>query len=258
MPEERPTTPPSAITITASNGDSITMPLATPANVKEVNQLVEQIKAGNHDPMLSEKLGKAYSLVLTKNIMLRVTNNELINVDHRKKERVTRRGDHWGEARIMNMDIIQKRDERFMLGQLEKELKRMGNLGPNLFEEVVRGSRSPVKKKSPVKNKTITPPTLTLAPPPVWRPPPELPEPSESPKSQSGGKKTAAKKTATKKTAAKGGKKTATKEVIKTAAKGGRKVDEGGKKVVAKEIVEEIEEVKKFTRNGRQIKPPRS
>lgn len=95
-PEKRPVTPPAttplAMTVTASNGDSISMPFTTPANVKEVNQLVQQIVAGNHDPVLPEKLGKACSSALANNTMLRITNIDLISADQRKKEKTARKG----------------------------------------------------------------------------------------------------------------------------------------------------------------------
>lgn len=52
------------MTITAINDDSISISFITPTNVKNINKLVQQKKADNKDPKFSEKLGKAYSLVL--------------------------------------------------------------------------------------------------------------------------------------------------------------------------------------------------
>lgn len=49
-------TPPD-VTVTASNGDSISVPF-TPKKVTHVNQLVRQIKAGNCDPAIPESLVK--------------------------------------------------------------------------------------------------------------------------------------------------------------------------------------------------------
>ena len=63
----------------AFNNDSISIPF-TPKNVKHVNQLVQQIKTNNHDPVLAEKLNKAYNSALTTSILLKITNNNLIKM----------------------------------------------------------------------------------------------------------------------------------------------------------------------------------
>lgn len=122
-PETRPTTPPT-MTVTASNGDSISMPFTTPANVKEVNQLVQQIKAGNHDPALPEKLGKACSSALANNTMLRITSNDLISVDQRKQNKAARGQGHWSDARIMNLEVVKEREDKFDTEQLAKGVQK--------------------------------------------------------------------------------------------------------------------------------------
>ena len=71
---------PPDVTITASNDDFISIPF-TPRNVKHVNQLVQQIKAGNYDSALPEKLGKAYSSAIAISTLLTIINDDLIQAE---------------------------------------------------------------------------------------------------------------------------------------------------------------------------------
>lgn len=80
---------PPEVEVAASNGDSISIPF-TPKNVKHVNLLVQQIQAGNHDPALPEKLGKACNSALATSILLRITNDDLRKVEQRKKDKAKR------------------------------------------------------------------------------------------------------------------------------------------------------------------------
>ena len=68
IPEPPKSSPPD-MTVTASNGDSISMTF-TPRNVKQVDQLVQRIKAEDQDLELPEKLGKACSSALASSILL--------------------------------------------------------------------------------------------------------------------------------------------------------------------------------------------
>ena len=64
----------------ASNSDSISISF-TPSNIDQVNYLVQQIKTGNPDLLLLEKLGKVYSAALVNSYLLRITNNNLITAE---------------------------------------------------------------------------------------------------------------------------------------------------------------------------------
>ena len=156
IPESRPSTPPPDMTVTASNGDSISVAF-TPANMQQVNQLVQQIKAGNPDPTLSEKLGKACNSALENNILLKSTNNDLIKIDERKKKRADRGQAHLGEGYLLNKKTVNQRQQNEADKQFDKQFKSMCHLGPSLFAETK--TRSP-KKTSPVKKKTTTLPLL--------------------------------------------------------------------------------------------------
>ena len=81
------------MTVTASNDDFIFI-LFTPRNVKHVNQLVQQIKAGNYDLALPEKLGKACSSAMTTSTLLTIINNDLIQAEQRKKDKAKRGKGH--------------------------------------------------------------------------------------------------------------------------------------------------------------------
>ena len=77
------------MTVTAFNDDSISV-IFTSRNVKQVNQLVQRIKAEDQDPELSKKLGKAYSSALAFSILLQKTNNQLLKAEQRKEDKVKR------------------------------------------------------------------------------------------------------------------------------------------------------------------------
>lgn len=67
-PEPEQFNPPE-VTVTSSAGQALTVPF-TPRNTKQVNKIVQQIKAGNPDPTLPEKLGKACNTALAATTLL--------------------------------------------------------------------------------------------------------------------------------------------------------------------------------------------
>ena len=102
----------------AFNDNSISIPF-TPKNVKHVNQLVQQIKANNHDPALAEKLGKAYNSALTTSTLLKITNNDLIKIKQRKKNKAKRGQAHWGDTQIITLEVVQERINALAVIKLE-------------------------------------------------------------------------------------------------------------------------------------------
>ena len=229
----------------ASNGDSISIPM-TPANTKQVDQLVAQIKAGNHDPALPEKLGKACNLALANGILLNHTNNDLIKADERKKDKAKRGQANWGEARIMNMDVVQQRKDDHANKQFKQECRNIGHLGPALFKDDWK--RSPTKKsptkKSPTKKSSTKKKTTVLATPGPLTPfifaPPQIPPqtslqtPSKalSQQQQRGGGRGRGKR-----------------------GRGSQRGRGGSRSRVVEEKVVEEEAVPVFSRSGRPIRP---
>ena len=159
------------VTVTASNGDLISVPF-TPSNIKQVNDLVYEIKKGNKDPILLEKLGKACNSAITNTLLLRSTNNDLMQAIKRKKDKGKRGKAHYGEGKVMNLEVIQQRKDDFGVKQFEKEFRSLSHLNPAIFEDTKK-SRSP--GKSPRKEITTLPATpgplrlITLAPPQISR-----------------------------------------------------------------------------------------
>ena len=176
---------PSSITITASNADSVWIPF-TPTTTKQVDQLVGQIKAGNHDPALPEKLAKACNSALASSILLKNTNNDLIKAQQRTKNKAKRTKGHWTEARVLNQDVIEERNVNQTIKTFEQEWRTLSHLGPAVFEERKRGrSRKKDKKETIVP---ATPGPLI----PEWINPPQtprrLPSQASSQRRQRGGR----------------------------------------------------------------------
>ena len=78
----------------------------TPANVKQVNQLAQQIKDGNPNPVLLAKLAKACNAALAKITWLESTNKDLVRADQRKKDKANRKKGHWGDGRVVSRETL--------------------------------------------------------------------------------------------------------------------------------------------------------
>ncbi|CAF9939741.1 hypothetical protein IMSHALPRED_003649 [Imshaugia aleurites] len=237
------------MTVTASNGDSIVIP-QTPANVKQVNDLVREIVAGNLDPTLPEKLGKACTSALAHNNMLRITNEDLIKADQRKKDKAARGQRHYGEARVMNLEVVEERNEAWAVKQLDKEFTQLCRLGPDIFQDSKRG-------RSPVRRKTTAPPISGPSMPPFtsgsivsiqWFAPPQISLCASPDPRQRGGIRGG-------RGNERGNKRGSTRGIKRGSGKGSGRGSERDNATVVQEVVEEaLKEVRK-SRAGRTLKP---
>ncbi len=167
-PKSRPTTPP----VTVSDDVPV-----TPTTAEQVNRIIQQIKAGDHNPMLLDKIGKACITALASNTLLRVTNDDLLKAQQRKEDRDKRGQAQCGDALLLNKATVQERNNRQVIKQQERQDKQadrqfeqqfrsMCRLGPDIFaERRGGGGRSPAKKKtlSPPASGPLT--SLVLDPP---------------------------------------------------------------------------------------------
>ncbi len=174
-PESRPTTPPAMVS-------DDTVPV-TPTTAEQVNRMIQQIKAGDHNgPILLDKIGKACNTALASNTLLRATNDSLLKAQQIKADRDKRKQAHYGDALLMNNAIVQERNDKQAAKQQERENKQqerqdkqadrqfeqqfrsMCRLGPDIFAE--RRGGSPAKKKiSPTQPAPGPLTSLTLDPP---------------------------------------------------------------------------------------------
>ena len=262
VPSPDPESPPE-VTVTSSIGDTVTVSF-TPRNARQVNEIVQQIKAGNPDPTLAEKLGKACNTALAASTLLKSTNDDLVKADERKKDKTKRGQGHWGEARIMNLDVVEERKESLVKAAMEKHMRSWSHLQPSLFEDKKKG-RSPVKKKAaiPLTPGPLLP--LTPLPPLTFRVPPQ-PERDHSPAPPSERDETPSPPLERDETPPP----EASSQQQQRGSRGrgsgngsgrGRGSGKGGrgKKEVMKKVVEEVvvEEEVVFSRTGRPIKPKR-
>ena len=81
--------------------------------------------------------------------MLKITNKDLIKADQRKKNKINREQAHYDETQVMNLKVVQKRQEAIATKQLDKEFIQLRRLGSDIFQDSKRG-RCPVKKKTTV------------------------------------------------------------------------------------------------------------
>lgn len=103
---ERPITPPDAsITIQGSNGDVVKLLLQTPADVTQVDKFV-RLHKGDIRPTDFEKLGRACKLAIANKTLVEFDNQCLVAAAQRKKERNSRKKDHYGNARVLGQEHI--------------------------------------------------------------------------------------------------------------------------------------------------------
>ena len=105
----RPITPPD-ITLRGSDGKSISLSLRTSVNIKDVDQILEKIKKDENDDdfTLIDKLGKACSSAIANLLLAQETNNDLIKIDKRKKDKVSHSIAHLNQGQIMNLEVVQQ------------------------------------------------------------------------------------------------------------------------------------------------------
>ena len=101
----------------------------TPANVKEVDELVHQIYSeGTLDiPHLHalEKLVKGAKYALADSTLLRVTNQELITANTCKQQKTNRSGAQYtGDARVLNLEDVNRRKQWAIDGGKKEDEKK--------------------------------------------------------------------------------------------------------------------------------------
>ncbi len=128
----RPTTPAEA-TVTYIDSDKGLEVVLTPANTSQVQQLVRQAIEGPTSSQILQKVGKAAIRAMAESTIQNVTNQELLELNRRKKQKASRIGGNYGTARVMNQEIVDERRENQQAKIWQKEVNSLLRLGPELF-----------------------------------------------------------------------------------------------------------------------------
>ena len=168
----RPNTPPE-MTLTSSNGTSLTVPF-TSSNSAEIDLLIERIvEHGDQDAQASKKLAKACTSVMADYHLMTITNKGLIQVAERQHEKTLRTRGHYGEAKVMNQEVLEERrqqvvskakekSDRQNISHMNQVVKAFMRLDPTLFDNGRK--QSPQKKMPPSQSaafdQTSLPPLL--------------------------------------------------------------------------------------------------
>lgn len=125
---QRPKTPPKLL-----HTETEFTVLRTPRNPSEIQALIQK----SNDPAseVTQKLAKAATLAMTRGQVLKVVNEELQEAVKRKKIKAARNNAHWGEAQVMNMEVVMQRRKAAAEIRLDRELKALYRLGPDLWED---------------------------------------------------------------------------------------------------------------------------
>jgi len=128
----RSTTPAEATVTYIDSKDGLEVVL-TPANTSQVQQLIRQAIKGTVSSQILEKMGKAAIRAMAESTIQNVTNQELLELNRRKKQKVNRIGGNYGTARVMNQEIVDERRENQRAKIWQKEVNSLLRLGPELF-----------------------------------------------------------------------------------------------------------------------------
>lgn len=140
----RPTTPPEAIiSYTSKNGE--TKIAITPTNTLQIQQLLRRATTeGIEQVEVLKKVSKAACLAMAERTIQSTTTNELLELNRRKERKTNRTKGNWGNARVLNQEVIDQRKadaaDKFKeknaqkaLKEWNKEEKILRALGPELF-----------------------------------------------------------------------------------------------------------------------------
>jgi len=105
----------------------------TSANTSQVQQLIRQAIKETVPSQILQKMGKAAIRAMTKSTIQNVTNQELLELNRRKKQKINRIGGNYGTARVMNQEIVDERRENQRTKIWQKEVNSLLRLGPELF-----------------------------------------------------------------------------------------------------------------------------
>ncbi len=138
-------TTPSEATVTYIDSDKGLEVVLTPANTSQVQKLIRQAIKGTTSSQVLQKVGKAAIRAMAESTIQDVTNQELLELNRRKKQKINRIGGNYGTARVMNQQIVDERRENQQAKVWQKEVNSLLRLGPELFT-----SKSPSIRKRAV------------------------------------------------------------------------------------------------------------
>ena len=156
--EIRPTTPPEAtITKIGPSGFSIAL---TPANSLQIQQILREIERnlgpgvgrGVDFTQVLKKVGKAAVTAMADATIQNKINEQLVEVNKRKKAKCTRAKGHYGAAKFLNEAALNERKANQAQSSLKAVITSFLRLGPDIFAPKPRPTP---RKKKPVC--TITP-----------------------------------------------------------------------------------------------------
>ncbi|KAK3171027.1 hypothetical protein OEA41_003111 [Lepraria neglecta] len=116
-----------------------------PANVLQVRQLLQQATAESIEfEEVLQKVSKTACFAMAQGAIQTATTNELLELNKRKERKANCAKGNWGNARVINQEVIDQRkkdaaivyDEKKAqqaLKEWNKEERRLRALGPNIF-----------------------------------------------------------------------------------------------------------------------------
>jgi len=128
----RSTTPAEATVTYIDSKDDLEVVL-TPANTSQVQQLIRQAVKGMISSQILQKMSKAAIRAMAESTIQNVTNQKLLELNRRKKQKSNRIESNYDTARVMNQEIVDERRENQRAKIWQKEVNSLLRLGPELF-----------------------------------------------------------------------------------------------------------------------------
>ncbi|MCJ1427658.1 hypothetical protein MMC29_005562 [Sticta canariensis] len=135
MKEIQPSFTPPEVFYVSSNGAIVSVPVQTPANISEVNGILEKIKLGNHTELELQELSKATSNAFAKNTTLEITNEALLEKDGEMKKRAQQSNKQLGKEQIMGQKVLEEQRANALFKKKEKEYWDIWKDVGGLFKE---------------------------------------------------------------------------------------------------------------------------
>lgn len=114
---------------------TVLAPLQTPANITDIDKILEKVKLGVYTELDLEKLSKETSLAFAKNTTLQITNETLLEKDDEMKKQAQCSKKQLGKGQIMGQKVLEQQRVMVQSKQDKKAFWDIWKATMSLFKE---------------------------------------------------------------------------------------------------------------------------
>jgi len=120
-------------TVTYINFNKDLEVVLTSANISQVQQLIKQAIEESTSDQILQKMSKAAIWAMTKSTIQNVINQKLLELNRRKKQKISWIENNYDTARVMNQEIVDERRENQQAKIWQKKINSLLRLDSELF-----------------------------------------------------------------------------------------------------------------------------